>query len=148
MPSPYLLPWHGTLPEPRCHRLIYITLRKNHLIDGPGFPAGTERFLPFATFGDAGCVGYRELGPRRQQILTTSGSGLALGFGSGALRTVGPMAPPAAASSTPRGPQNQFQHTEKWVTELVQTPGMSPVLTAGALLSKSSSLPSDHMVRV
>ena len=55
------------------------------------------------------------------------------------------MAPPAAAAP-PKSSQNQFQHSEKWVTELVQTPGMSPVLTAGALLSKSSSLPSDHMV--
>ena len=118
-----------------------------HLItDGPR--GGMPRRSPFVTFGNAGFVRYRNLDPRRRQNLTTSRSGLAPGFGSGGLRAVGPMAPPAAACSTPRGPQNQFQHTEKWVTELVQTPGMSPVLTAGALLSKSSSLPSDHMVRV
>ena len=34
-----------------------------------------------------------------------------------------------------------------WVKELVQTPYVRPVLTAGALVSKESELPPDHMVR-
>jgi len=34
-----------------------------------------------------------------------------------------------------------------WVRQLVETPSVRPVLTAGALVSKESELPPDHMVR-
>ena len=39
------------------------------------------------------------------------------------------------------------QFTEQWVGELAKQPGVSPVLTAGALVTKAQALPADHMVR-
>ena len=39
------------------------------------------------------------------------------------------------------------QFAEPWVSELAKQPGVTPVLTAGALVTKTQQLPADHMVR-